>query len=75
MRGFALAALALLFACGTPVAAREAGPAQLRLIDQRGQPFSLADLAGRPTLVTFVATRCTDACPIVNGVFGSLGAI
>lgn len=39
------------------------------LQDQSGQRFSLDDLRGRPVVVTFVATRCVDACPIANGVF------
>jgi cytochrome oxidase Cu insertion factor (SCO1/SenC/PrrC family) len=42
------------------------------LVDQTGAPFYLRDLVGRPTAVTFVATRCQDTCPIVNAVFSRL---
>ena len=44
------------------------------LQDQAGQRFSLRDLRGAPLVVTFVATRCVDACPIANGVFAKLRA-
>jgi protein SCO1/2 len=33
------------------------------LIDSRGQPFTRADLLGRPTLVYFGYTHCPDECP------------
>ncbi len=44
-------------------------PRALPLIDQRGVMFRLRDLGGTPTIVTFVASRCTDACPIANAAF------
>lgn len=34
------------------------------LTDQRGQSFSLQQLAGRPTLVFFGYTNCPDICPL-----------
>ncbi len=34
-----------------------------RLTDISGAPFTLADLAGRPSLVYFGFTRCPDVCP------------
>lgn len=43
-----------------------------RLIDQRGRAFTLADLRGEPTFVTFVASRCADACPLVDGMFDAV---
>jgi protein SCO1 len=33
------------------------------LVDNRGQPFTRASLAGEPTLVYFGFTRCPDVCP------------
>jgi protein SCO1/2 len=30
-----------------------------------GRPFGTADLAGRPYLVTFLYTHCSDACPLI----------
>jgi protein SCO1/2 len=37
-----------------------------RLVDQRGEPLSLADLRGRAVLLDFVFTRCTGPCPILT---------
>ncbi|TAM58312.1 SCO family protein [bacterium] len=42
------------------------------LIDQRGERFTLAALRGHPVVMTFAATRCTDACPLANAVFAQL---
>ena len=39
--------------------------------DQTGRHFSFATL-GRPAVVTFVASHCTDTCPIINGQFSLL---
>ena len=36
------------------------------LVDQRGAAFSFEALRGHPVVVTFVSTRCTDACPLIN---------
>jgi protein SCO1/2 len=56
-----------------PVAAPAAPDAMHRtLVDQFGTRFRIADLAGRPVVVTFVASRCTDACPIANAEFAHL---
>jgi len=43
-----------------------------RLVDQRGHDTQIAEFSGRPVVVTFVATRCTDACPIANAAFAAL---
>ncbi len=40
--------------------------AQEPLIDQQGNAFTLNDLRGEPVVVTFVAARCTDACPLID---------
>jgi len=36
------------------------------LLDQSGAPFSLATFRGHPVVVTFVAARCSDACPLID---------
>ena len=67
-------ALALVFVVLCTALARGAqDPRTLPLVDQRGVQFTLAALKGQPLAVTFVATRCTDVCPIANSAFYSLG--
>ena len=63
---------ALLFAGSTAVVALAGETRDAReipLVDQTGATFRLEDLRGRPTVLTFVASRCTDACPIANAEF------
>ena len=69
---FAALLAAAMFA--TVPASVAAGPVlgDIPLVDQTGAPFHLRDLVGRPAAITFVATRCQDTCPIVNGVFAQL---
>ncbi len=45
---------------------------ELTLVDQNGARFHLDDLRGRPSVVSFIATRCTDTCPITDAVFSKL---
>jgi len=40
-------------------------PADFRLVDERRAPVTLADLKGRPAVVTFLYTTCEDTCPLV----------
>ena len=40
-----------------------------RLTDQMGSPFGSESLAGRVTLLDFVYTHCTDACPLLSATF------
>jgi protein SCO1/2 len=40
-----------------------------QLTDQTGGQFSAAALAGRVTLLDFVYTHCTDACPLLSATF------
>jgi protein SCO1/2 len=61
------AAAASAGAATSPVNARTAP-----VIDQRGVRFTIGALAGRYVLVTFVATRCADACPMVNALFARM---
>ena len=39
---------------------------EFTLLDQRGQPFSSADLGGKVVLGNFVFTRCSDICPALS---------
>ncbi len=64
--------LALFVACAACAGARGEDPRDLPLVDQRGSPFTLRQLRGEPVLVTFVATRCSDACPLANAEFARL---
>jgi protein SCO1 len=46
------------------------GPApDFQLTDQTGTGFSSASLAGHVTLLDFVYTHCTDACPTLSATF------
>lgn len=68
-----LVATAFTIGCGVlPLAARADDPRTIPLVNQRGATFRLADLHGRPAVLTFIATRCTDACPIANVAFHRL---
>jgi cytochrome oxidase Cu insertion factor (SCO1/SenC/PrrC family) len=40
------------------------------LTDQAANTFSSDSLAGKVTLLQFVYTHCTDACPLLSGTFG-----
>ena len=62
----------VLLTCVAPAGARGEDPRGYVLVDQHGARFRLADLGGRPTFVTFVASRCSDACPIADAVFARL---
>jgi protein SCO1/2 len=53
------------------IAGADAVPAKpapaIDLTDQYGKKVDLAKLKGRPVLVAFLYTHCTDLCPIVAG--------
>jgi protein SCO1/2 len=40
-----------------------------QLTDQTGAPFASSSLAGHVTLLDFVYTHCTDACPVLSATF------
>jgi protein SCO1/2 len=42
------------------------------LIDEQGQAFGSAQLAGRPYVADFVYTACHDACPMLTARMGEL---
>ena len=70
-----LAALfAVVLAGAAPAGARGDDPRNIPLVDQSGATFRLIDFRGAPSIVTFVASRCTDACPISNAVFSKTAA-
>ncbi len=48
---------------GYPLTAEPAAP--IGLVDQTGATVSLADLAGRPALLTFAFAHCRTVCPVV----------
>jgi cytochrome oxidase Cu insertion factor (SCO1/SenC/PrrC family) len=39
------------------------------LTDQRGASFASTSLAGQVTVLDFIYTRCTDACPLLSATF------
>lgn len=41
----------------------------VRLVDQDGHPFSLADYRGRTVLVDFIYTRCPNLCGVLGDDF------
>ncbi|MDP3910221.1 MAG: SCO family protein [Gemmatimonadales bacterium] len=41
------------------------GAPPLELVDQRGRPWSLAMLRGRPAFVTFAFAHCETVCPVI----------
>jgi protein SCO1/2 len=46
------------------------GPApEFQLTEQSGATYSSQSLAGRVTLLDFVYTHCTDACPLLSATF------
>lgn len=40
--------------------------AEYELTDQHGQPLSSKSLAGKPYVASFMFTRCTGVCPVMN---------
>lgn len=52
-------------------------PIDFGLDDERGRPVRLADLRGKPAIVTFQYTTCEDTCPIttsqIKGALDDLG--
>jgi len=71
MRRAATAFVFFALLCGAGAGAAQ-DPRAIPLVDQSGAPFTLDDLHGRPVVVTFVASRCSDACPIANAMFFNL---
>ncbi len=79
--GAGLAALVLLGGAGAPGGTAKATPGPssfaypevrpapaLELIDQDGNPFSLASLRGQQVMVFFGYTHCPDVCPATVGI-------
>lgn len=46
---------------------------ELALTDSRGRTVRTADLAGAPSVIDFVFTRCVTACPILTARMATLG--
>ena len=69
LRGMGLVAALQVALFATPCDAREPDPRLITLVDQRGAAFRIADLTEKRTAIIFIATRCTDACPIADAEF------
>lgn len=72
-RAILACALALAIAC---LACQQEPPLDVygqaprfTLTDQNNADFASSDLAGRATLLDFVYTHCTDACPLLSATF------
>ena len=65
MRSLFAAAAALLVAVAAARGQQQPGRA-IQLTDQLGRRFTLADLRGRPLLVTFVSAHCDGVCPLIE---------
>src|SRR5665213_993702 len=72
MRRAAFAAGLAVLCAALARGAQAADPTHVALVDQTGARFTFADLRGGPVIVTFVATRCSDACPIADSIFARL---
>ena len=46
-----------------------------RFLDQRAAPFGFSDLHGDAIAVTFIYTRCRDACPIITRKFSAVRSL
>jgi protein SCO1 len=64
MRRLFAASAALIFAIAAARGA-EPPPQKAELVDQLGRRFTLDDLRGRPLIVTFISTHCSDVCPLL----------
>ena len=69
--GLIATALALwVVGCQTQPPMDVFGPTpSFQLTDQTGTAFSSRSLAGRVTLLDFIYTHCTDACPLLSATF------
>jgi protein SCO1 len=65
----ALAALAVLACQPQPQLDVFGHAPDFQLTDQSGAAFSSESLTGRVTLLDFVYTHCTDACPLLSATF------
>lgn len=61
--GLALGVVFLFAREDAPSPSSIAMPADVHLIDQKGRPFTAADLKGKPTAVFFGFTYCPEICP------------
>lgn len=69
--GLSLALAVALIACQPPAPPMDNfGKApDFTLTDQNGAAFSSSALAGRVTLLDFIYTHCTDACPLLSATY------
>jgi len=45
---------------------------ELALVDQFGQPLTLAELRGKVVLLTFTYSSCADVCPLITAAMAAL---
>jgi protein SCO1/2 len=77
-----IAALALTLVAAVTIRALRASPPlpvlgrvpAFHLVDERGTPIGPEALAGHPTVVDFIFTRCTSSCPRLTATMGALQA-
>ena len=68
--GIAVAIAGFLVGCQSQPAMDVFGPTpEFQLTDQTNATFSSQSLAGHVTLLDFVYTHCTDACPLLSATF------
>jgi cytochrome oxidase Cu insertion factor (SCO1/SenC/PrrC family) len=67
---FAVALSAFALACQPQPAPEVYGPLPaFNLTERSGTEFNSTSLAGKVTLIDFVYTHCTDACPLLSATF------
>jgi protein SCO1/2 len=67
----AIGAAVGLAGLGAALAAPVAPPPPFALIDQYGRPVTLAELSGRPVVMTFLYSHCPDTCPTTLGTIAA----
>lgn len=75
MRGGLIVAALALAGCRAKVDLPDLGPApSFALVDQDGEAFTSADLAGRVVVADFIFTRCPHACPMLTARMADVAA-
>jgi len=67
-----LASVALALVSREPALKRYGQVPAFSLVDQTGTKVTEADLAGKVTAVSFIYTSCTDICPMITTIMGTV---
>lgn len=67
-----LASVALALVSREPALKKFGQVPAFQLVDQTGAKVTEADLAGRITAVSFIYTSCTDICPMITTIMGTV---